>query len=160
MRKNERPDVFGKQASYSLSSGRNSKAMTLMGKNKRKMSVLIVDDNEEESELLNTIVKALGQAPWISRCCSEALDEINERPFDLILLDAFLLDEFGYEMIPFIKNRYPDTNIVVMSRSNYRELEAKVRQIGGINFYMLKPYTQKEIKAVIDHITWRRIVRR
>lgn len=115
------------------------------------MHILIVDDEQLEREMLDTIVRKWGHQTATASSCSETLRRILEETFDLILLDIFLPDGFGYEIIPRIRDLHPHMHIVAMTGSNSRELESQVRQSGSINFYMIKPFELKELKSVIDH---------
>jgi CheY-like chemotaxis protein len=66
------------------------------------------------------------------------LEMDKTRTFDLVLLNFFLPDIKGYELIPEIKKLWPESRIIAVTEYNSRELEAKVRK-EGIIYYMIKP---------------------
>jgi len=59
-----------------------------------------------------------------------------------MLLDIYLPDCKGHELIPKFKEARPDMGIVTITGYNTRELELEVRQ-QGILYYMVKPYYHK-----------------
>jgi DNA-binding response OmpR family regulator len=71
--------------------------------------------------------------------------------FDLILLDLFLPDLKGYQLIPEIKKAWPDAKIIAITDSNSRELESRVRKEGVI-YYLIKPLDIKYLESIINHI--------
>ncbi len=69
-----------------------------------------------------------------------------------MLLDIQLPDCKGDELIPQFKEIWPDIGVVTMTDYNSRELELEVRQ-KGILFYMIKPFSKKVLKEILDHIS-------
>jgi len=74
------------------------------------------------------------------------------KTFDLILLDIFLPDMKGYELIPEIKKFWPESKIIAVTEHNSREVEAKVRKEGVI-YYMIKPIDNEYLETIINHIS-------
>jgi len=91
----------------------------------------------------------------------DALERVRQKRFDLVLLDIFLPDCKGHELIPQFKETWPETGVVTMTGYNTRDLEWEVRQ-HGIIYYMTKPFRMEELKEIFDHISKkkRREVRR
>jgi len=75
----------------------------------------------------------------------------KSKKFDLILLDLFLPDMKGYELIPEIKKEWPQSKIIAITEFNSRELEQNVRKEGVI-YYMIKPIDTKYIESIVKHI--------
>ena len=82
----------------------------------------------------------------------QVLEAIEKDHFDLMLLDLFLPDCTGYELIPRIHSITPNINIITMTGNNTRELELKVRQ-AGIIFYLIKPFELKALRLIIEHLS-------
>jgi DNA-binding NtrC family response regulator len=75
---------------------------------------LIVDDQEDMRELLKTILETdyhIAEADS-GAALHKALEE--EQP-DVVLLDMKLPDANGLGLLPAIKNRWPETEVIVMS---------------------------------------------
>ncbi len=115
------------------------------------MEILVVDDDMQYKKLIKANVKGWGHGVKTSDTGKEALRIARQKKFDLVLLDIFLPDCEGHELIPQFKEMWPDIGIVTMTGYNTRELEWKVRQ-QGILYYLLKPFTMKPLKELLDHI--------
>lgn len=116
------------------------------------MKILIVDDDKKELEMLQTLFLKWGHESEISTHLEQARRYIKKQYYDLIVLDFFLPDGFGYKIVPAIRDQYPNANIIVMTGNNSPALEAKARQAGGITYYLIKPFEFKALRTLIDHI--------
>ena len=116
------------------------------------MNVLIVEDDVCCAQSIGEMIEGWGHSIERSGSGKEALTRVKESPFDLVLLDIFLPDMEGCELIPQFKKLCPETGIVTMTGYNSRELEMEVRK-HGIVYYMTKPFEAKALKAILDHMT-------
>ena len=114
------------------------------------MNILIVDDDVSSAEVIQKQIEALGHDAKIAYTGQDALKIMKENVFDLILLDIYLPDCMGHELIPQFKEMQPDIGIVTITGFNTRELELEVRQ-KGIIFYMVKPFNLDEMKEILNH---------
>ena len=121
------------------------------------MRVLIVDDDIQVSSMLEQMIKGWGYQAEVSGTGKDTLKKINEKTFDLILLDIFLPDTQGYELIPKLKRIWSGINIITMTGYSTKELEAKVRR-QGIIYYMTKPIQLENLKSILSH-TAKRLTR-
>jgi len=115
------------------------------------MDVLIVEDNIAFSAAIADAVKSWGHTAEGADRGKDALEKMDHRCFDLILLDIFLPDIKGYLLIPEIKKRCPHSNIIGMTGYNSRDLEKEVRKRGVI-YYMIKPFDIGQIRCILDHM--------
>lgn len=118
------------------------------------MNILIVEDDANCAESIGESIENWGYK--VERVASgrEALKRVKRDAFDLVLLDIFLPDMEGYELIPQFKTLCPEIGIVTMTGHNTRELEMKVRE-QGILYYMIKPFETKYLQSLLDHISKR-----
>lgn len=116
------------------------------------MEILMVGAEAVEAECVQTITQKLGHKVETVKRGNDALLIDKSRNFDLILLDLFLPDMKGYELIPEIKKVWPQSKIIVITESNSRELERNVRKEGVI-YYMIKPIDTKYMESIIKHIS-------
>jgi len=115
------------------------------------MNVLIVDDEISISRFIGSFIEKLGHYAENAHNGKEALIKFSENKFDLVLLDIFLPDIKGYELIPQFKELRHDIGIVTMTGHNSRELELEVRRHGVI-YYMIKPFEADSLRFILDHI--------
>ncbi len=114
------------------------------------MNILVVEDDIAEASVLTESIKRWGYSVETSATGKDALKKIRQKKFDLVLLDILLPDCKGHKLIPQFKQMWPEIGIVTMTGYNSRELELKIRQ-QRIVYYMIKPFSLKELKEVLDH---------
>lgn len=115
------------------------------------MDVLIVEDDLANADWMTGMMTHWRHRAERAASGKEALDRLGRRPFDLILLDIFLPDGQGDDLIPQIRAQCPQGHIVTMTGFSTRELETRVRE-QGIAYYMIKPFDLKHLKSIVDHI--------
>jgi len=116
------------------------------------MDILIAEDDFKISYVLAETIKGLKHHVETAGTGKDALKKVREKRFDLVLLDIFLPDCKGHELIPQFKEIWPDIGILAMTGYNSRELELEVRK-QKVLYYMIKPFSIKEMKEVLDHIS-------
>lgn len=115
------------------------------------MNILTIEDDAAVAETLREIIESWGHSVETSKSGKNALQKVIKKMFDLVLLDIFLPDINGVELIQKLKDVWPEIRIVTMTGHNSRELEMEVRS-QGIIYYMIKPVNIKNLKEIVDHI--------
>ena len=119
-------------------------------------AVLIVDDEAEIRESLQTLLEMEGFAVETAATGEAGLQRIVEHPFDLILLDLALPGRDGIEILSEI--RAHETRLPVIMITAYGTVENAVRamQAGAANF-VAKPWDNEKLLAdVRAAVGWRR----
>lgn len=109
-------------------------------------SVLIVDDEAEIRESLETLLQLEGYETETAAGGDEGLARLGDHPFDLVLLDLALPDRNGIDLLPEI--RALDSQISVIMITAYGTVEDAVRamQSGATNF-LQKPWDNEKLLA-------------
>lgn len=116
----------------------------------RCYKVLVVDDRHQNRELLEDILKKMGQPSVSARNGQEALYLAKEENPDLILLDIMMPGMDGYEVFDRLKAD-PSTAeipVIFVSALNKTEDIVKGLQKGGMD-YITKPLQVEEVVARI-----------
>src|SRR6202048_803510 len=119
-------------------------------------SVLIIDDEVEIRESLQTLLELEGFEIETANSGEAGLQRIGEHPFDLVLLDLALPGRDGMEILAEI--RAHETRLPVIMITAYGTVENAVRamQSGAANFVQ-KPWDNEKLLAdVRASIGWRR----
>ena len=119
-------------------------------------AVLIIDDEAEIRESLQTLLEIEGFAVETAISGEAGLQRIGEHPFDLVLLDLALPGRDGMEILAEI--RAHETRLPVIMITAYGTVENAVRamQSGAANFVQ-KPWDNEKLLAdVRAAIGWRR----
>src|SRR5579871_3821654 len=119
-------------------------------------AVLIIDDEAEIRESLQTLLELESFDVETAGSGEEGLARIGERPFDLVLLDLALPGRDGMEILSDIRTH--DTHLPVIMITAYGTVENAVRamQSGAANFIQ-KPWDNEKLLADIRAaVGWRR----
>src|ERR1700685_447906 len=119
-------------------------------------SVLIIDDESEIREALQTLLEMEGFSVESAVNGEEGLLRMGEHPFDLVLLDLTLPGRNGMEILSEIHSH--DSRLPVIMITAYGTVENAVRamQSGAANFVQ-KPWDNEKLVAdVRAAVGWRR----
>ena len=116
--------------------------------------ILIVEDDEAISRLLQLSFKQLGHKTLLAKDRQNALREIQTRNPDIILLDLGLPDGDGKELIKTVRALLSIPIIVVSARSDEEEIIAALD--AGADDYVTKPFSPKELIARVKAVLRRR----
>jgi len=115
------------------------------------MRVLIVEDDIALSSSVSDAVVSWGYRTECAETGELALKKVEDENFDLVLIDIFLPDCKGHELISQFKAKQPDIGVITMTGYNSRDLEKEVRK-QGILFYMIKPFADNQLRNILDHV--------
>ncbi len=112
------------------------------------MSILIVDDEPKNIQLLGNILKSQDFYVEFAMNGEEALDWISTKKFDLILLDIMMPGMDGFEVCKRIKKHktYIDVPIIFLTAKIETDDIVNGLGIGGVD-YVTKPYISAELLA-------------
>ena len=103
-----------------------------------KVSILIVDDDEESLETLSDILQEKGFYTEIAKTGKEALAKVKERFFNVILLDIKLPDMTGIDVLKALNGMHLST-MTIMITANATVQNAIDANNFGAGAYILKP---------------------
>lgn len=112
------------------------------------MHLLIIDDNEELLFALQRLLKDAQYHVDVATTLLEGGRSIDEKKYDLILLDWMLPDGTGIELLTRLRDEKIRTPILLFSSK--KEVEDKVEALdGGADDYLEKPFSNIELLARI-----------
>jgi DNA-binding NtrC family response regulator len=117
--------------------------------------VLIVDDEADIRESLQTLLELEGYRVEAAATGTEGLVRVSEHPFDLVLLDLALPDANGIELLGEIRNRDLDLPVVMITAYGTVENAVRAMQAGAANFIQ-KPWDNEKLLADLRAIVARR----
>ena len=101
--------------------------------------ILIVDDEQDVCDCLTEFFKARGFVVASVFSGEEALQHLEHRPTDVILLDILLPGISGLEVLRHAKKRYPGARVIMVTGHDRVELRAEARLYGAAAF-VTKPF--------------------
>src|ERR1700740_1576695 len=109
-----------------------------------KGSILIVDDETEIREGLELLLKTEGYSTSSAGTGEAGLAMLEEKPFDLLLLDVSLPGRNGLDLLREIRRR--DNNLAVVLITAYGSIDmARAAFKSGAQDYITKPWSNDEL---------------
>ena len=81
----------------------------------RKPSILIAEDDDQIRILLSTILEQSGYSVRIAHDGVAALEELRIEIPDILLSDLHMPRMTGFELLPIVRQEFPETRVVAMS---------------------------------------------
>lgn len=112
--------------------------------------ILIVDDTDANVRLLSHVLRGEGYAPIVAFNGTDAIEMIENRRPDLVLLDVMMPDMSGFEVCSSINADVDLKDIPIIFLSALAETSDKVEgfEAGGVD-YITKPFQKDEVLARI-----------
>jgi len=114
-----------------------------------KVSILIVDDDEDTLETLSDILQEKGFYTETAKTGKEALAKTGERFFNVVLLDIKLPDMTGIEVLQTLTGKHLSTMAIMMT--GYATVQNAVDANNfGASAYIIKPIDQEILLRAIN----------
>ena len=116
---------------------------------KRKAHILVVDDDVSHRTMLRTLLTGWGYGVSEADDGSTAIQEVREKPFDLILMDIRMVNVSGLQALPEIKAFNPAIPVIIMTA--YSSVETAVEALkAGAYDYLTKPLDFDELRLAME----------
>ena len=114
-----------------------------------KISLLIVDDDSTHRTMLRTLVGGWGYDVVEADDGSTAIEEVQKRPFDLVLMDVRMLKVSGLEALERIKAFNPAIPVTIMTA--YSSVETAIEALKkGAYDYLTKPLDFDKLRLTLE----------
>jgi len=119
---------------------------------KNKFNILIVDDISENIKLAITILKNETYNFSYALDAASALEILQAKPFDLILLDVMMPDINGFELCEIIKTKavLKEIPIIFVTALIDKDKIQYGFELGAVD-YVTKPYNSGELRARVSN---------
>jgi two-component system response regulator AtoC len=121
--------------------------------------VLVVDDEESLRHMLIVLLKREGYEATAVGSGEQALAELAERPYDVVLSDIRMPKLGGLELVDEIKKRDIATTIILMSAFGNIDVALEAMKRGAYD-YVSKPFRPDEVVLVLKKAEERERLRR
>jgi len=111
--------------------------------------ILIVDDDPLVPRTLRILLRKHGHEVEAASDAEEALRQLGERAFDVVISDINMPGADGFEVLSRVKTEHPNTEVILIT--GYGTIENAVRGMkNGAFDYVTKPVLDDEMVVVID----------
>jgi len=113
-----------------------------------KRQILLMEDEPSVAQGLQMVLKEEGYGVDLAMTGHSALEKFKQKYFDLLVADLRLPDMDGMEVIKEVKDRRPETGVVVIT--GYATVASAVNAMKiGVSDYLPKPFTEDEFMAAV-----------
>lgn len=110
------------------------------------MRILLVEDEDRIASFVVKGLQAEGHVVERAAGVAEARYLLDERTYDLVLLDLMLPDGHGSDVLATVRTRDAETPVIVLSALG--EIDDKVSLLDlGADDYLTKPFSMRELSA-------------
>ena len=111
--------------------------------------ILIADDERDVRDILRRMLEGIGCNVSLAADGREALRQLREREFDLVISDMLMPEVDGLELILYLRREKPDVKIVAMSGGCNELYLTSARQLGAMRI-IEKPFTMQEVITTVS----------
>lgn len=117
-------------------------------------NILIVDDEPNIVISLEFLMAQNGFAPFIARSGEQAIDFLEEKVPDVVLLDVMLPNRSGFDILQYIRRTERLKKIkVIMLTARGREQDVSKGMDLGADAYVTKPFSTRELVSKVKELT-------
>jgi len=124
-----------------------------------KPKVLIVDDEERFRSTMRKLLLAEGLEASTCGSAIQALEELRNNHFDIVILDVQMPDMTGVEALPEIKQVDPEIEVIVLTGHASVDTARSIIKNGAYD-YLLKPYSMETLLEKIESAFDRKLARK
>nr|WP_305729181.1 response regulator [Pseudomonas gingeri] len=117
----------------------------------RRGRILLVEDNPVNQLVAKGMLGKLGCEVTVAAHGGEALSQLEQKDFDMVLMDCNMPVMDGYEASRQIRRsgRWPHLPIVALTANAMPEERERCRA-AGMNDYLAKPFRREELMALLE----------
>ena len=122
------------------------------------LRILLVDDNAINQKVAVRILQQFGYQPEVAGNGREALDKLDQQPFDFIFMDVMMPEMDGLEATRLLRKRqmiggytnYQSRIIIVAMTAHAMQGDREKCIAAGMDDYLAKPVRPKDVRDMIE----------
>ncbi|HVN49144.1 MAG TPA: response regulator [Bacteroidota bacterium] len=116
-----------------------------------KNRILVVDDEEALRMVLSSELEGEGYKVSNAADGQEAINTLTSNEFDLVLLDIKMPNVDGFEVLKYIKERWPKTKVVMLTGFADLKNAIESKKLGAEDF-ISKPYDLVDLLTTVERV--------
>ncbi len=113
-----------------------------------RANILVVDDEAEIREGLELLLGTEGYQVALAEDGEQGLATLEDRPFDLLLLDVSLPGRNGLDLLREVRRRDPDLSVILITAYGSIDMARAAFKSGALD-YITKPWSNDELLAQV-----------
>jgi len=116
-----------------------------------RRTVLVVDDEPSARDLYQEILEGLGFEAAMAESANRALAVLESGQIDIVLTDVRMPGMSGIELLKIIKQKYPETGVVVMTGFGSVPSAVEAIKLGAYD-YITKPFPIEVLRHTLERL--------
>lgn len=116
-----------------------------------KAHILVVDDEDALRTVLSSELEGEGYEVETAADGDEAIDIVQKKQFNLVLLDIKMPKVDGFEVLKFIKEKYPHVKVIMLTGFADLKNAIESKKLGAEDF-VSKPYDLVDLLTTIERV--------
>ena len=108
-------------------------------------TILLIDDEDQVRRLFHSALEHAGYRVLSAAGGEEGLRLLHDQVVDVILVDIFMPDMDGLELIPLLRKTRPANKIIAISGGSGKENYLDAAKHLGANATLKKPFSLQEL---------------
>lgn len=114
------------------------------------MTILIAEDNEVNQKLTLRVLTKMGYNADVATNGHDAVNAIEEKPYDIVFMDVQMPQMDGLEATQFIRQNLAHQPVIIAMTANALSEDREACFKAGMDDYLSKPMKLDEIVAVLE----------
>ncbi|MCT4478957.1 response regulator [Peribacillus frigoritolerans] len=116
-----------------------------------KIRAVIAEDDFRVADIHEKFLKNFDEIEVVGKAVNakKALRILEQKSPDLLLLDVYMPDQLGTDLLPDIREKFPNVDIIMITAATDKEQLEKALHYGVEN-YLIKPVEMKRFNQVIE----------
>lgn len=117
----------------------------------QKIRAVIAEDDFRVADIHEKFLKNFDEIEVVGKAVNakKTLRILEQKSPDLLLLDVYMPDQLGTDLLPDIRKKFPNVDIIMITAATDKEqLEKALRY--GVENYLIKPVEMKRFNQVIE----------
>ena len=115
--------------------------------------LLVVDDSAVVRAKLSKLLSGAGYAVSTARHGQDALEQLNQHWFAMMITDLEMPEMDGFELIAHVSGDIRTENLPIVAITGHEELGARVADVKGLYGIFKKPWSDRELLARVGVLT-------
>jgi two-component system NtrC family response regulator len=111
--------------------------------------ILVVDDELIVCRSVKKILEKDGHNIAMAQRGRDALDLVDNKPFDMLIVDLKMPEMDGIEVLTRVKEKYPDIMVIMITGYATVETAVKAMKMGAFD-YIPKPFSPDELSITVE----------
>jgi DNA-binding response OmpR family regulator len=114
-----------------------------------KIRILIVDDEPSVGDALRLVLESNGYEVVLVTKGLDGIDQARTKPFGFGVVDLYLTDISGFQVIANLRNLQPQIPILLITAHGSPQVFDEAKRLGAVGA-LAKPFHPSELLKVID----------